>query len=45
MKSTVIKFSMVPFGKFHLIIQPKLKFFRLAQVEQQNGTLDFNNIQ
>ena len=40
MKPTVIKFIMVPFGKDHLIMRLVLIFLRLAQVEQQNGTLD-----
>jgi hypothetical protein len=43
MKPTVIKFIMVPFGHNHLIMRLKVKFMRLAQMEQRNGTFTFNN--
>jgi hypothetical protein len=46
MKPTVIKFIMVPFHKDHLLlIRLQVKFLRLAQVEQRNGTLNLHNPQ
>ena len=46
MKPTIIKFIMVPFCNIHfLLIRLKVKFMRLAQVEQQDGSVNFNNPQ
>ncbi len=45
MKPTVIKYTMVPFTNFHLIMRLMLIFLRLAQMEQENGKLNLVNPQ
>ena len=46
MKPTVHKSIMVPFRNHHLLLMClKLKFRRLAQMEQSNGTLNLHNLQ
>ena len=46
MKLTVHKYIMAPLSNQHLLLNRlMLNFMQLAQVDKQNGTLGFNNLQ